>query len=263
MATENQPGTTPADDAAAAAAAEAAKANASDASLDLRSDEQKAADKAAADAAKNAASSEAEVEYVYQPTGDTGLDVALEYIGKLGFAADNPAVEAATKGDFDPLRKALAKLGKKAEGFERFVKLGEEAFTRRTNDAKAKEAALEGQIHKAVGGAETWEQIRAFVAKEADQAEKEEIAKAFKAGGLQAVAVAEKLRDVWQRRGGKPKAAVKEDAAAAASSGDAGLSPREFAAEVRKLAGKTRGPIDNTPEYAALRRRLVAHQRHN
>lgn len=35
---------------------------------------------------------------LYEPTGDVGLDLALEFVGKAGIASDHPAMVAAAGG---------------------------------------------------------------------------------------------------------------------------------------------------------------------
>lgn len=222
-----------------------------------------AADKAAAEIeAANKAREEAEaedtkvddtVQYQYNPTGDAGLDIALEFIGKLGFAADNPAVAAATTGDFTKIEAALQSLGDKAKGYERYLALAKAAFESRIKAAKAKAEADEQTVYKAVGGKEEWDKIAAFTKANADDAEKAQIEAALKAGGIQAAAMARLLQSAYQRANPTTPRVVREGASATPTSGGGRITPQEYAAKVREIRNKTRGPIDNNPEYLALR----------
>ena len=50
-------------------------------------------------------------EFTYDPTGDAGLDYALNLVGKLGYGDAHPAVIAAQKGDISLIRAELATKG--------------------------------------------------------------------------------------------------------------------------------------------------------
>lgn len=198
--------------------------------------------------------------FVYEPTGDVGLDVALEFVGRLGFAADNPAMKAASTGDFTALENALKALGAKAKGFEKYTALGKAYFESRTKAVKAAEDATTAAIYAAVGGESAWKEIGSFVEQHADAGEKAAINAAIKAGGIQATAMAEKLAALYQRAAGKPRKVVKDEAGAAAPANTATpLTAAEYAREVARLrAANPRRPVESTPAYQELQARRRA-----
>jgi hypothetical protein len=211
-----------------------------------------------------------EVETIeYDATGDTGLDVALEFVGRLGIGPEHPAMAAASNGDFGPLEAYLGTLGAKAKGFERMVTLGRKAF----EDGKAKaeskvkadtesETKTKEAIYAAMGGADNWAAIQAWASANATDAEKEDVTKAFRSGGMIAVAMAERLTNLYRKAGGtfKGKGAVKADAAGSQAGTGAGtLSPRQFVDEVAKARAAHRGGNwDESKTYADLRARRQA-----
>lgn len=217
-------------------------------------------------AAKEAALADDAVEY--DPTGDAALDVALEFVGRLGIGPEHPAMQAATAGDFSLLAAHLGTLGDKAKGFERMVKLGEDAFKRGAKehaDAKAKadaeEAATKARIFQAMGGEENWPRIQAWAAANATDAEKLNVQAAFKAGGAQAVAMAEYLTKQYRKSGGEfsGKSALKEGTASTGKPATTPLDPKSYAQAAATARREYKGrDWDSSPEYAALRRRLKA-----
>jgi hypothetical protein len=205
----------------------------------------------------------------YDATGDTGLDVALEFVGRLGIGPEHPAMAAASNGDFGPLEAYLGTLGAKAKGFERMVTLGRKAFeegkTKAESKAKAdteSETKTKEAIYAAMGGADNWAAIQAWAAANATDAEKEDVTKAFRSGGMIAVAMAERLTNLYRKAGGtfKGKGAVKADAAGSPAGTGAGtLSPRQFSDEVAKARAAHRGGNwDESKTYADLRARRQA-----
>ena len=66
--------------------------------------------------------------FQYEPTGDAGLDYALDFIGKLGYSDAHPAVRAAITGDFSLIRAELSTRG--VQGADAVVKLAEDAHAR-------------------------------------------------------------------------------------------------------------------------------------
>lgn len=196
---------------------------------------------------------------VYEKTGDAGLDVALRFVGERGFGPDHPAIQAATKGDFSELEKALGALGDKAKGFKEYVDLAKDSVGRRQAAAKSNGEAVKKAVHDTVGGPAQWAAIQAWAAQNADQAEKDQLNAAFKAGGVAATAAAKYLADLFKQHGKTaPKSAVKADASGAPASGTNPLSPREYGTEVRKLNAKLGARMEASPEYAELKARRAA-----
>lgn len=236
---------------AKAAAAAAAKAE---------QERQAAAAAAAAEAAKKAEQDKAqgaEVRYEYNPTGDPGLDVALAFIGNLGFSAENEAVQAATRGDFGPIKAAMEVLGSKAAGHEKYLALAQAAFEARTKAKKEQTERDEQAVYQAVGGKEAWDAIAAFTKANADEGEKKAIQAALAAGGLQAQSMALLLQRAYRKANPTTPNLAKAEASGAGGGGAKKMTTAEYAAAVRKIAANTRGPIDNNPEYLALRKQFA------
>lgn len=190
---------------------------------------------------------------VYDPTGDPGLDLALEFIGGLGFGPEREDMKLAMTGDFTKLEESLKSLGDKAKGFEKRLDLAKASFSAQAAKAKATEAETTKTVLEAVGGQDRWNSIQSWAAANADPAEKSAINAMLKAGGLQARAAAMLLSDLYKANGTdvKPKPAAQEGASSATPSSGA-LTAREFATESAKLHGKLGSRMESSPEYAAL-----------
>jgi len=192
----------------------------------------------------------------YEPTGDMALDMALSFIGKAGYGPDHPAVKAATKGDFGLLKAELAT--KDVKGWEAHIALGERAFADMNAKDQAKAAADRAAIFGVVGGEDKWAAIQTWATANADgPGEKESVNAALAAGGVQAKAMALYLSQLYDKATG-----VVVNPASVAAPGAAGkpassglLDARAYALEVAALRRRI-GPIDGTPEYAALQARL-------
>lgn len=199
----------------------------------------------------------------YDPTGSTSLDMALEFVGNLGFGPEHAAMKAAEAGDFAPLRDALKKLGDKAKGFERYVKLGEEAYAAKGEQAKAAEAKMRAEIVKAVGGAENWEQIRTWASANATPEEKAEVNAAFKAGGIVAKTMAKALYDQWAKNADREPGKVQAPGAKSSSGAADVLTKEGYLSELQKLATKFKGDLEGrgAKEYKALQDRRTAAMR--
>lgn len=207
-----------------------------------------------------------EVSYEYTPTGDAGLDLALDFVGRLGFSASHPAMLAAQKGDFTELDKALAAQGDKAKGYKNYLAVAQNSYKQAAAKVEASKSATLATVHDAVGGKESWDKVAAFVSQHATDDERSQIDAAFRAGGLQAKAMASNLNQLYQNSLGqqaKGKSAASPDKAGGGASAAAGgaLSPREYAAEMDRLSKATRGNPESHAEYASLRARAVAYRR--
>lgn len=244
-------------DPAAAAAAAAKAAEEAKAKADAEAAAKAVADAKAAEEAKQQIkeAQDAGNRYEYNPTGDPGLDMALEFVGNLGFSAESTAIQAAQKGDFGPLKAALEVLGDKAKGWERHLALAQQSLERRIEAGKAKAEADEKAVYLAVGGKDEWEKIAQHARDNADDGEKAAIQAAMKAGGMQAQGMAVLLKQAYDKAHPKTPSVVRKDASGApgGGSGQGPMTPAQYAAEVRKIAATTRGPIDNNPKYLALR----------
>jgi hypothetical protein len=205
---------------------------------------------------------EATAPVVYEPTGDVGLDMALEFVGKQGLAVDHPAMKAAQEGDFSILKATLAAKG--TPGWEQFVALGEAAY-KRTQEAEAKSAAaLTELVHTAAGGKEEWKAIQTWAAANATPAEKAEINALLNKGGLAAKGAVTYLTNAYNKAANvvrEPKDALDPNAARGAPpSGDnSPLSAAEYSRAVQQLNVKLAGRLEESKEYAALQRRRAGY----
>lgn len=216
-----------------------------------------AVDQAAA--AASAAATKAAVEagpVVYNPTGDPGLDVALDFIGNLGLGPDHPAMKAVMdNGDFTLLKSELTALGDKAKGWEKMVALGERWNSEQQTNADAKSKENLAAIVGVVGDEKTWNEVRTWAAANSDANEKKTVNAAFEAGGLAAKAMAKYLHEAYTLSKQKTPAGATPFKAAQTNNAVAGeaLSPRAYVAEVQKLSSSQRQ--DGHPAYESLKSR--------
>lgn len=198
----------------------------------------------------------------FESTGDAGLDLALKFVQARGVDLKGASMAAAKNGDFSFLKAEMAALGEKATGWQDFLVLAEQAYSRQATSQKEAAGATEKIVHETVGGADNWTAIQAWASANADPHEKEQINAAFAAGGLQARAAALFLANAYNKAGGTkaPKEAAKADASAQGPGASSGpLSAKEYASEVASLRTAKGGrDVTATPEYRALQsRRLV------
>lgn len=194
----------------------------------------------------------------YEPTGDVGLDMALNFVGKVGIGANHPAMLAAQSGDFSILKATLAAKG--VQGWEQFVALGEVAYTRTTAEAEKKATAGREAVYKEVGGEENWNAIKTWAGSNATAEEKAEINALLNQGGLAAKGAVKYLADAYTRANNvevNPKDALANAAAGggAPSSANGPLSSKEYSAAVQTLNNKMGGRLEGSKEYADLQRR--------
>ena len=101
-------------------------------------------DGAKPDATKEPAKEHAKVDapadevVAFEPTGDVGLDMALEFLGKQGFGLEHPAMVAAGNGDFTIIEALLAQKG--VQGWDKMVALGKAGMERIAGNQKAETA---------------------------------------------------------------------------------------------------------------------------
>lgn len=213
-------------------------------------------DAAKPDASKVDAQVDGEV-IEYEPTGDTGLDMALEFVGKAGLRGDHPAMVAAAEGDFTILRATLA--ARNIPGWEQFVKLGEDAYTRTKDKESKASAALTNLVHVEAGGKDQWQAVQAWAGQNATPEEKAQVNALLNQGGLAAKGAVKYLVDAYTRANNvviEPK-----DATANAGRGNGGgsdtgpLSAKDYATAVQQLNVKLNGRLEGSKEYEALQRR--------
>ena len=198
----------------------------------------------------------------YEPTGDVGLDMALDFIGKAGLDSDHPAVKAAINGDFTILKATLAAKG--TAGWEQFVALGEAAYERASKEAAAKSEAIREAVYKEAGGKDEWAAIQKWASDNATPEEKAEVNALLNQGGLAAKAAVRHLSEAYGRANNvtiNPR-----DGTANASKGGAPdaangpLSPRAYSDAVQSLNAKLGGRLEGSKEYASLQSRRAAYR---
>ena len=201
-------------------------------------------------------------EFVYDSTGDAGLDYALNFVGKLGYGDTHPAVLAAQKGDFSLIRAELATKG--VAGSDAVLALAEQAYTRFAAEDAKKATELSGFAAQAAGSAENWAVVRTWAAAEATPQEKAQVNAAIAQGGLVAQGVIAQLVNLYQQKHTLPK-----DAAPVAKPGEVGgaaptagpMTAQAYAQAVEQLRQKYGSNTDSTQEYAALQSQRLAARR--
>lgn len=200
-----------------------------------------------------------ETPVTYAPTGDAGLDVALDFIGNLGLGPEHPAVKAAGDGDFSQLKVVLAGLGDKAKGFERYVNLAEKSVKEQRTKAEAKIAADTKAVVEVAGGEAEWAKLREWVRANADPDELVAVNAALKAGGMAAKAMVRELKGLYAKsdKATQDPANPLANATGAGSVASDALSPKDYQAAIADLARK--GQM-NSPEYDKLKARRAAYR---
>jgi len=200
-------------------------------------------------------------EVAFEPTGDVGLDMALEFLGKQGFGVEHPAMVAAGNGDFTILEALLAQKG--VQGWDRMIALGKAGMERIAGNQKAETAKTLDIVTKAVGGAEEWGNIQKWAAANATDEERAAINTQLNAGGLSAKMAATYLADLYAKANNvnitPPDGATFKGNAPQAAKASGPLSAADYTAAVNELHRKLGGRMEGSPEYAALgQRRLQA-----
>lgn len=199
-----------------------------------------------------------DVVVTYEPTGDSGLDVALAYVGNLGFDHDHPGVVAALAGDFGPIEAALKALGQKAKGYAPYLAAAKDAHER----AVARNQVVLDAVVAEVGGVANWNAIRDWASKNADPAEKVEINNAFAAGKITATLMASRLAQAY-KNSGQSTLAPASGLKSGAGKGDdntSALTPAQFKAELAKLSAKHGSRTGETAEFKQLVQRRQAYK---
>ena len=215
-----------------------------------------------APAAGAAPSADTISEFAYDPTGDAGLDYALNFVGKLGYGDTHPAIVAAQAGDFALLRADLATKG--VAGSDAVLALAEQAYTRYAAEDAKKSEQLSGFAAQAAGSPENWAVVRAWAAAEATPQEKAQVNAAISQGGLVAQGVISQLVSLYQQKHTLPK-----DAATVAKPGEAGtaspsngpMTAKVYSQAVEALRQKLGNRAEDSPEYAALQSQRLAARR--
>lgn len=195
----------------------------------------------------------------YEPTGDAALDVALSFIGNLGIAGNDPAMQAAAVGNFALLEAKLATLGDKAQGWQQMIALAKQAQAASAAKVAEQVAQTDKAILSVVQSADNWKAITTWAAKTATPEEKAEINRMIDGGPVQARAAATLLLEAYRKATGtaiNPPNPARSASPAADTSGGP-LSPREYATAVAALHRKLGTRMESSQEYRALQARLA------
>jgi hypothetical protein len=196
----------------------------------------------------------------FEPTGDVGLDMALEFLGKQGFGLQHPAMVAAGNGDFTVLEALLAQ--KNAQGWQQMVALGKAGYERTQNAQKEAVSKTLATVEAVAGGKEEWAAIQSWARDNATAEERTEINTMLNAGGLQAKTAALYLKDAYGRATNvnitPPDGTAFKGEAKPQQNAVGPLSARDYTAAVADLSRKLGNRMEGSKEYAELgRRRLM------
>jgi hypothetical protein len=195
----------------------------------------------------------------FEATGDTRIDLALGFFAKHGFKESDPAMQEAAKGNFAYLEALIAERGEKMPGADKYLQLAKDGLA----DYQAKETAAHDAriklVYDAVGGEENWNAIEKWVGANAEPDEQTGAARALKAGGIEARAMAAFLSQQYQAASGttvQPASTTGELPAPTVPSVTAPLTRAAYMAEVNALTAKFGADrVSDTAEYKALRAR--------
>lgn len=194
----------------------------------------------------------------YAPTGDSAMDMALEFVGKLGIPLSDPAMQATLEGNWSLIEAKLAGMGDTAKGYEKFLALAKDADARFTETKNTNTTAINSAISGVLGNEAA--AILAWAGKTATPAEKASINKMLRADPVQARAAASILLTQYQKASGTvvtPASATSDPSGSLPNAQSQGpMSNAKFALEAGKLHRQFGNAYMNTPEYAALTRRL-------
>lgn len=205
--------------------------------------------------------------FAYDATGDAVMDFALDFVGKLGFGPNDPAMLAAGEGNFDLLEIKLAALGDKAAGHERIVALAKQALANAgeaaTKEAEATKAQCAGAVGLDVEGLDAmiaWgtEQFKAGVM---TPQERDGLNRMLAAGGVEAIAATKMLYGAYSQASGlvqKPSSTglpANGGATASAEPLTRVELAKQTAAIVRKYGSAS---YQQSPEYKALAARALS-----
>lgn len=196
----------------------------------------------------------------YQPTGDSNLDLALGFVGKHGLGPDHPAIVAAGKGDFGPVKALMAEKG--IPGWEAHIALAEKGYADHIAQEAEKTLGIKNMCVEVAGSEEQWGEVLEWASANAEPEEKTAVNAALAQGGVVAQAMAAFLVNSFRAAPDttlEPQAtAVKSTAQAGAGASNGPLSPAQYAAEVAKL--RSQGMVEGSREYAALQQRRMMYR---
>lgn len=194
----------------------------------------------------------------FEKTGETGLDVALDFAFKHGYSSTHPSILAASNGDWSLIEAELAT--KNIPGYKEMVELAKKGFANLVEKQEKVQKEIEAAVMSVVGNDNAmYQSILDFASKNADPAEREQLNAMFDAGPLQAKAAMMILREAYETAVGttvKPQSAVKGQIPSSVNTQSGGLSRSEYVTAVKELANRIGSHnLNNSPEYKELNRR--------
>lgn len=203
----------------------------------------------------------ADLSGAFEPTGDTRIDLALGFFAKHGFKESDPAMQEAARGNFAYLEAAIAERGDKMPGADKYLQLAKDGLADYQSKENAAHEARIKLVYDAVGGEENWNAIEKWVSENAEPAEQAGAARALKAGGIEAQAMAAFLSQQYQAASGttvQPASTTGELPAPTVPNVTAPLTRAAYMAEVNALTAKYGADrVSDTAEYKALRQRAA------
>ena len=204
--------------------------------------------------------------FTYEKTGDVALDMALGFVGKLGFGPEHPAIKAAQSGDFSILSAELAAKGDKATGWQEHVALAKSSHERAVAAVKARTDEVTNTattMCKNVGA--DWGVVRSWASANATDAEKAYVNSALSQGGVAAKAALQFVLNAYVKSAQAvltPGNAASENRGNAQPNNSGLLTAREYAKAVNDLSLKHGGrDVSHLPEYKALQAQRNAGRR--
>jgi hypothetical protein len=191
------------------------------------------------------------------PENDPGLSYAMKFLAKNGFNADNPIVEAAFNGDFSLLKAELAQ--KNLPGWEQALGLAEQSYDRhvKENDAKAdKVGGIVTDIAASMGV--DWEAAVGHIGKSATSEEKSALNDLLSNPATAHIAARFISGSFIESGDTEIEPAARATGAEVKPVQVAGgpISRAEYKAELGKLRASLGDDYINSPQAAALYRRL-------
>ena len=201
---------------------------------------------------------------VFEKTGDTGLDVALDFASKHGYTPDNPLIIAASNGDWSLLEADLATKG--VAGYKEMLELGKKGFSNLVEQETKRVQEIQNSALSVFNGdMEYFNKVKEFASKNADAKEKAEFNAMFEAGPVQARAAMVLLKQAYDSASGttvRPASAVQENTNVSGYSQGGGLSRAEFTQALIDLSNKIGSHnLNNSPEFKALQQRRLLQMR--
>lgn len=204
-------------------------------------------------------------EFTYDPSGDASLDIALGFIGKLGYSNAHPAVQAAMAGDWSVIKAELAVKG--VQGGAEMLEIAQQGSKRLIEAAATRDKETREYAEKLCQGAENFKAVTTWAKANLPQADKDWFNASVSQGGIAAQAAIDKLTQSYlsaNKFDKTPANPVSGNAASATPGfGDSGPITRaqytEGLAALRQAAGGR--DIMGSDQLKALEARRVAGMR--